>query len=141
MYHHQHFLRNCKKNSDLSIATYFISYTTTLNIYSLVFRYSQLSTMITWAMLGIVAGLRSVSNSPITTNSFSYIARVKISGLFRPIYTYTIINSYIPRWVAIVVTSISPPIIVIITDITLLIFSKLPLYLTRKTGEVNNLPR
>ena len=97
--------------------------------------------MITWAMLGIVAGLRSVSTSPITTNSFSYIARVKISGLFRPIYTYTIINSYIPRWVAIVVTSISPPIIVIITDITLLIFSKLPLYLTRKTGEVNNLPR
>ena len=59
-------------------------------------------------LVGRVAGMGTLYNSPITTNSISCIVRVNVSGIFRPISTSTIFNS----------------------DVTLIIFMKRLLYRT-----------
>ena len=82
----------------------------------------QKYTMFTWVMGGIVDGMGHISNSPITTNSFSYIVKVKVAGLFIPRSTSTNINYYIHPRVSIIMTSIYPPIRIIRTYITLLFF-------------------
>ena len=94
----------------------------TPTIPSLKLMYNQKYTMVTWVMGGIVDGMGPISNSPITTNSFSYIVKVKVAGLFIPISTSTNINYYIHPRVAIIMTSIYPPIRIIRTYITLLFF-------------------
>ena len=58
-------------------------------------RYTQQYTTVNWVMGGGVAGLGPISNSPITTNSFSNVSRGKVSGIFRPRSMSVIINSYI----------------------------------------------
>ena len=103
----------------------------TPTIFSFIYSYNQQSTMDTWVMGLIVAGLGHISTSPITTNSFSCIAGLKVAGLFIPISTSTRINSYIPPLDVIITTSISPPIIIIITDTTLIFFVNIFLYITR----------
>ena len=104
------------------------SCTITPTISYLKFVYTQQSTMVTWVMGGIVDGMGPISNSPITTNSFSYIVKVKVDGFFRPISTSTTIKSYVHPLFAIIITSISPPIVIIRTCITLLFFVNLFLY-------------
>ena len=66
------------------------SFTITPNISSLKFMYNEQSTMFTWVMGGRVAGMEHISNSPITTNSFSCILKGKVYDIFRPSYTSTI---------------------------------------------------
>ena len=105
--------------ADLLRPTY-ASFTITPNVSYLKLSYTQQSTIVTWVMVVIVADLGPMYNSPITTNSFSRISRGEVSGLFRPISTYTIINSYIPPQVTIITTSVSPLFVIIITDITIL---------------------
>ena len=99
-------------------------------IYSLIFSYTQQSTMFTCFMWGIVAGLGPISTFPITNNSLYHIAGVKVAGIFRPRSTSTIINYYIPPQVFIIATSIYPTIIIIIIimDIILLFLMNLSLY-------------
>ena len=50
--------------------------TTRINIYT------QQSTMVTWVMGGRVAGMGPISTSPITINSFLYIASGIVDGIF-----------------------------------------------------------
>ena len=94
-------------------------------------RYMQHSTMVTWVMGWRVTGLGPVSTSSVTTNSFSYIARGKFSGLFRTISTYVVINSYILPKFSIIATSVFHPISIIKTDITLLVFMNIFIYTKR----------
>ena len=111
------------------------SFNITPTISSLIFRCNQQSTMVTWDMGERVAGMGPISTSPITTNSLSFISRVKFAGFFRPISTSNIIKFYIPLWVAILTTYISPTIIIIIiigTDITPLFFVDLFLCTMRR---------
>ena len=82
-------------------------------------KYRQQYTMVTWVMRVIVASLVSISASPITNRIFSYVAREKVAGLFRPRSMSVIITSYISPLVAIIVISIYPPISIIKTDVTL----------------------
>ena len=82
--------------------------------------YTQQSTMVNYGMGVILSVLGSISTFPITTNSFSHIARVKVPGIFRPGSTSAIINSYIPPRFAIIMNFIPPPITIITTDVTLL---------------------
>ena len=99
------------------------SWTITPTISSFKFRYDQQYTMVPCVMGESVAGLGPISNSTITTNSFYRISRGKAAGIFRPTFTSTIINSYIPPQFTIFTTYISDTIIIIIrTDITLLFF-------------------
>ena len=95
------------------------------------FRYTQQSTMVTQVMGGRVAGMGPISASTITTNCFSRIARGKLYGILIPISTPTIINSYIPPRLSIIMTSISTSVIIIITGPTLLFLMILLLYTTR----------
>ena len=108
-----------RRVADLLITT-FNSFTITPTVSSLIFRYTQQYTMVTWVMGGRAAGLGHISTSPITTNSFSCIARGKMAGLFRPRSTSTTMKYYKSPQVSIIATSIYPPIIIIINDITLL---------------------
>ena len=95
-------------------------------------RYKQQYIMLTWFMGGQVAGLGHIHNSPITTKSFTHIARGKVTGLFIPKSTSAIINYYITPWFSIITTSIYPPTAIIKTDITLLFFIKVFIYTTRR---------
>ena len=88
-----------------------------------------------------VDGLGPIPTSPITTNSFSCIARVKLSGIFRTISTSAIINYYIPPQFSIILTYIYPPIVIIITDITLLFFVGLLIYTARRNLEKSKIYR
>ena len=65
-----------------------------------------------------MAGMEPISTYPITTNSFYNVARLNMAGIFRPISTTSIINSYITPKVTIITTYILPPITIITTDIT-----------------------
>ena len=97
------------------------SCTITPTISSFKFIYTQQCTMFTWVIGGGgLEGMGPKSNSPITTNSFYHIARVKVPGIFRPGSTSAIINSYIPPRFAIIMNCIPPPITIITTDVTLL---------------------
>ena len=102
-------------------------------------RYRQQSTMDTWVMGVRVASMGPISTSPITTNSFYYITRGKVDVIFRPGSKYVIINSYITHWVAIITSSIYPPITIIKTDITILFLMNIFIYTTRKRWRVNNI--
>ena len=98
------------------------------------------STMTTWVMGGRVAGMGPISNSPITTNSLFYITIGRVSVLFRHISTS-----------AIIITSITPLVTTTTTDITPLDSNTTKSYSiinmnifvnrTRKTDELNNIPR
>ena len=79
-------------------------------------------------MGGQVADLGPISTSLVTTKSFYCIVRRKLAGLFRPRSTSNTIKSYIPPQFPTITTSVSPPIIIIITGITLLFFVNLYLY-------------
>ena len=84
-------------------------------------RYKQQYTIVTWVMGVIVAGLETISTSPVITNSLSNTARVKMAGIFRTRYTSAIINYYIIPQITIIDTSILAPITTITTDTTILI--------------------
>ena len=59
-------------------------------------RYMQQYSMVACVMVVIVAGMGPISASPIITNSFPHIERVKLADLFIPRPMYDIIKSYIP---------------------------------------------
>ena len=104
------------------------AFTISPNIYYIKFRYTQQSTMFTWVMWGILSGMGPLSDSNTITNNFSRILRGKVADLFISRSTSTIINSYIPPIVTIIKTSVSPLLIIIITDLTLQFFINISLY-------------
>ena len=83
-------------------------------------RYRKIYTMLVYVMGKIMSGMGPISTSPITTNSFSNVARIKVVGIFRPRSTSATINYCITPQVTIITTYISPIITIITTDITFL---------------------
>ena len=81
--------------------TYFIFVNTSIHM-ARITRYIQKYTMVTQVFRVRVSSMGHISISPITTNSFSNVVRVKLSALFRPISTSAMINYYITPQVAIV---------------------------------------
>ena len=102
--------------------------------------YTQQSTMFIWVTGVRVAGLGPKSTSPITAKSFSHIVRGKVASLFRHRSMSVIINYYKPPQATIIMTSIYPPIVMSKNYIILILFMNIFIYMTRKTGEVKNLP-
>ena len=108
------------------------SCTTTPTISSIKLMYNQQSEMVTWVTGVILDGLGPLSNPPTYTNSFSCIIRGKLAGLFRPRYTSTIIRYNNHSQIDTITNYISPTIITIRTDITLLFFTNLFIYMARR---------
>ena len=81
-------------------------------------RYTIQSIMVTWFMVGIVAGLGPISTYSITINRFYNISIGRVADIFRPISTSAIANTYINPLITIITTYISPPGTIISTDIT-----------------------
>ena len=64
--------------------------------------------MFTWVMGGRVAGLITISTSPINVITFSTILKRIVAVLLRPKYKYSIIATYIYTLITITTTYITP---------------------------------